>query len=143
MVRWLVSASTKWISAIVGLLLANVVAMGILIGAANAGRSHILPDYYQRAVHYNDTIDQAARNQALGWSVDAKLNDHTARVVVRDRSGVEITDAKIDVIGAARARGGHGFAGLGTRVEPGIYDLTITITRGDAMFVEHVAAEAK
>lgn len=38
-------AHHKWITAIVGLLLANVIAAVILIVVANTGGSHVLPSY--------------------------------------------------------------------------------------------------
>ncbi len=38
-------AHHKWIAAIVGLLLANVIAAAILIVVANTGGSHVLPSY--------------------------------------------------------------------------------------------------
>lgn len=38
-------ASTKWLIAIVGLLLANMIAMAVLIGAATNGGSIVLPEY--------------------------------------------------------------------------------------------------
>jgi len=126
------SAGTKWIVAIVGLLTANLLAMAILIGAAHAGGSRVLPQYYERAVHYDDAIDQAAKNRALGWRVEATFAGREPRVTVRDRAGVAIEDVRVDAV--PRARG----------VRPaGVYDLTVTAVRGDDRFVEHVVAEAK
>jgi hypothetical protein len=41
-----VSAKVKWTAAIVGLLLANLIAMAILIGSANSdGGARVLPEY--------------------------------------------------------------------------------------------------
>ena len=124
------SAATKWILAIVGLLVGNVVAMGVLIGAANAGRSKVLPDYYQRAVHYDDAIEQAAKNRELGWSADAKFERSALVVVVRDRDGVAIQH--VETIDAPRGRGVQG-----------VHDVTVTAVRGSDRYVEHLVVEAK
>ena len=41
------SARTQWTIAIVGLLVANVVAMVVLAVTANVGASKVIPSYYQ------------------------------------------------------------------------------------------------
>ena len=41
------SARTKWILAIVGLLVGNVIAMVVLAIAANVGGSKVIPAYYE------------------------------------------------------------------------------------------------
>ena len=126
------SAGMKWILAIVGLLTANLVAMAILIGAAHAGGSRVLPQYYERAIHYDDAIDQAAKNRALGWRASARFVGREPIVTVVDREGAPIRD--VSVVATPRAAGVH---------PAGIYDLTVTAVRGGERFVEHVVAEAR
>lgn len=41
------SPRTKWTLAIVGLLVANLLAMAVLIGAATHGGSVVIPEYRQ------------------------------------------------------------------------------------------------
>ena len=43
------SPRTKWILAIVGLLVGNVLAMVALAVAANVGKSEVIPSYYESA----------------------------------------------------------------------------------------------
>lgn len=136
------SAGTKWLLAIVGLLVANLIAMVVLISVSVSGASRVVPKYYERAVHYDDAIDQAARNVALGWRVETRFVDRVLVVDVRGRDGARIDDARIDVSGASRAVNARPFA-YRTPVDAGIYDLTVTVERGSERFVEQRVAEAK
>lgn len=126
------SPGTRWIVAIVGLLTANLLAMGVLMGAAQSGHSQVIPDYYEKAVHYDDAIDQAARNRALGWRVTPRWAGELVADVV-DRDGAPLVGAIVTIEKRARTPG----------QQRGIYDLTITVTRGRDVFVEAIAAEAR
>ena len=123
-------ASTKWILAIVGLLGGNLVAMAILMGAARAGQSRVIPAYYEKATHYNDAIDQAAKNRLLGWSVAPRWTGHDFVADVHDAQGAKLVDAKVDI--AAVSRSGKG---------RGLTDLTITVTRGADVFIDHALVD--
>ena len=136
------SAATKWLLAIVGLLVANLIAMIVLTTVSMSGGSRVVPKYYERAVHYDDAIDQATKNVALGWRVDARVVDRVLVVDVLGRDGARIDDARIDVSGAPRAINARPFT-YRTPVDAGIYDLTITVERGGDRFVEQRVAEAK
>jgi len=126
------SAGTRWIVAIIGLLAVNLVAMGVLMGAARSGPPQVIPDYYDKAVHYDNAIDQAARNRSLGWRVTPRwVSEFVADVV--DRDGKPLVGATVVV--AKRPRTANQNRGL--------YDLTITVTRGRDVFVETVVAEAR
>lgn len=126
------SAKTKWIAAIVGLLAANLIAMGVLLGAARTDGSQVIPHYYDRAVHYDDAIDQAARNRALGWHVTASW-DGTIVADVRDRDGQPLRDARVDIAKFPRIPG----------QQRGVYDVTIKVTRGHDTYIERTTVEAR
>jgi len=51
-----VTPARKWTIAIAGLLGVNVVASVVLAMTASHGSSQVIPDYYERAVHYDDAI---------------------------------------------------------------------------------------
>ena len=127
-----VSAGTKWIAAIIGLLGANLLAMAILIGAANAGRSQVLPQYYERAVHYDDAIDQAARNRALGWRVTARWDDGLA-VDVTDRDGQALRGVRMHVVATPRT----------AAQRRGVHDVTVVVDHGGSRFVQTMTVEAR
>lgn len=146
------TAKMKWVGIIIGLLVGNVLATGVLIAASSNGASRVIPAYYEQAIHYDDVIAQAAKDRALGWKVDVAIaGDVIARV--HDRSGAPIDDAHVHVIGFARgtgapidvvlARAGNGLYRAAAVHGIGWQDLTLTVARGADSFVEKVAIEAR
>ena len=126
------SARARWILAIVGLLGGNLVAMAVLMGAAHSGASQVIPAYYDKAVHYNYALDQAARNRELGWHVTPRwIGVFVADVV--DCDGNPVVGATVDIVSRPRVAG----------QQRGLYDLTIAVTRGRDLFVESATAEAR
>jgi hypothetical protein len=134
-----VTATTKWIVAIVGLLAGNVIATIVLIAASHHGGSQVIPAYYDKAIHYDDQIDQARRNTQLGWAIAAKL-DGGAIVIEGAPAG-----ATVAVTGYPRAHADRSFALAGERLPlpaHGILDLTITVDRGADHFVQQQVLDA-
>lgn len=130
--------ATKWILAIVGLLAGNVIAQGVLIAASHTGASQVIPSYYDKAVHYDDQIDQAHRNAQLGWPITAST-DHGAIVIAGAPAG-----ATISITGYPRAHADHPFALTGARAASpahGWLDLTITVDRGGDHYEAHQALQ--
>ncbi|MEO8554081.1 MAG: FixH family protein [Kofleriaceae bacterium] len=147
------SAGTKWILAVIGLLLGNVLAGVVLIAAAHHGASRVLPGYYDRAVHYDDQLDQAARNLALAWRIDVELHDGVATVIAHDAAGVPIEHAHVHLDGVERARTAREITGDLVATRAGEYrarlggagwvDLSITIDRGAERYVDQLAVQAR
>jgi nitrogen fixation protein FixH len=147
------TAGRKWICAIVGLLAANVLATGVLIAAAHdpSHASQVIPAYYDRAVHYDEALDQAARNRALGWRVTVEVDRGALAIRALDRSGAALADARVHVTGYPRARADEVIdlelaAGAGRWVLPGrhrrgMYDLTVAVVRDRDVFVQRAAVE--
>lgn len=148
------SATTKWVTAIVSLLSVNVIAMVILATVATNGTTQVIPAYYDRAVHYDDAIDQAARNRVLGWHATAKLVGGQVAVDVRDPSGA-VVRGHVHVTGYQRAHaadkidvdlapGADGeYRGTVPSSRAGVHDLTIVVERGGDRFVQQAAIEAR
>lgn len=147
------SAGTKWIMIVIGLLLGNILAMVVLIGASHSGGSRVLPGYYERAVHYDDRLDQEAANRALAWRVDVELHDGVATVTARDATGAPIEHAHVHLDGIERARSARTITGDLVATRAGEYrahlggagwvDLSITIDRGAERYVHQLAVEAR
>jgi nitrogen fixation protein FixH len=135
-----VTPKLRWIVAIVGLLGGNVIAMVILMISSGAhGGAQVIPDYYERAAHYDRTIDQEAANRALGWrvAVDGR------RVTVVDASGRTVEG--VTLAGYPRAHAAQRFEVRDGRVPAaahGWLDVTVTAVRGAERFVQQVALEA-
>lgn len=146
------SPKVKWVGIIVGLLVGNILATGVLIAASSSGASRVIPAYYDQAIHYDDVIAQAAKDRALGWKVEVAIaGDVIARV--HDRNGAPLDDAHVHVVGFARGTGAPIDVEL-ARTADGVYraaavhgigwqDLTITVKRAADLFVEKVAIEAR
>jgi len=130
----------RWIVAIIGLLGGNVIAMTILIVSSGAGGgAQVIPDYYERAAHYDRTIDQEAANRALGWRIEVAGR----RVTVVDAGGRAIE--RVTLAGYPRAHAAQRFAtrdGEVPAASHGWLDVTVTAERGGDRFVQQVAVEA-
>lgn len=58
-----------WPWAIFVLLGANMVVVAITVYAAQRSRSPVESDYYQKALHWDDSARQQGVNKALGWKL--------------------------------------------------------------------------
>lgn len=147
------SSGAKWIAIVIALLLGNILAMVVLIGASHHGGSRVLPGYYDKAVHYDDQLDQDARNRALAWRVDVELRDGVATVTARDAAGMPIEHAHVHVDGSERASSARAITGDLVATRAGEYrarlggagwiDLSITIDRGADRYVHQLAVQAR
>jgi nitrogen fixation protein FixH len=96
-----VTATLRWTLIIVGLLVANALAMGFLVMASSTSPPRVIPDYYAKAAAYDTQIDQAATNRALGWRVEVQPG---LAIDLRDRDGAPIDDARVRVVITPRAQ---------------------------------------
>jgi nitrogen fixation protein FixH len=144
----------RWIVIIVALLATNVLAQIALALFATNGDTQVIPAYYDRALHYDDAIDQAARDRVLGWHLDTATPRGVLDVGLHDAAGKPISDAEIHVRGYARANAAvpidlvlvarsDGRYRAGTALRAGWHDFVITVDRRGDLFVRNVAIEAK
>jgi len=144
----------KWLVAIAALLGANVVAMVVLAVVASHGTSQVIPDYYARAVHYDDEMARATVSRALGWRVEIAMIGGAIDATVRDAAGRAIDGARVRVTGYQRAHAadavdvalsaataGHYRSAVAAR--PGRYDLVATVDAGSARYTQHLVVEAR
>jgi nitrogen fixation protein FixH len=143
----------RWILIVIGLLAGNVLAMVVLISMSSHGGSRVLDGYYERGVHYDDAIDQDARNRKLAWQVDVAIQDGVAIVTANDAQGRPLEHARVTISGVERAKTAHAITGelLATRAGEyrahlggaGWVDLSVTIDRGSDRYVHTLALEAR
>ena len=142
----------RWVVAIVGLLAANVVAMGVLATSAHSSRAQVIPDYYERALDHDRVLSEAARSSRLGWRVEVELSRAAIVVEVRDSQGAPVT-GRVTVTGYPRAHAvrvfdvalhaiGPGRYRAARDTERGWHDLMIEIDTPDVRDTQHVSAEA-
>jgi nitrogen fixation protein FixH len=124
------SSGMKWILAIVGLLVGNLIAMVVLVVSAKGDPAQVIPEYYDRAVHYDREIDQAEKNRELGWQVRARW-DGKVVIDVRDRDGYALVGAEVQALATPRTPGQL----------RGVHDVAIIVTRGDDRFVDRTTVE--
>ena len=143
----------RWIAIVICLLAGNVLAGVALIFAAHHGASRVLPNYYEDGVHYNDAIDQDARNHALAWRVGVSIDHGIATVTAIDVHGQPLDHAKVHIDGIGRSDAGLKILADLVATAPGEYrarvagtgwvDVSVTIDHGDDRYAHRVAIEAR
>jgi nitrogen fixation protein FixH len=117
------------------------------------------PDYYQKALRWDDAMAQERENAALGWSVEAGVDSATrsgsTRIVLRvsDRDGAPVEDATVRVTAfhnarasqivaatLAPTRGGRYSAPLPLD-RPGLWELRVRVEQGDRIFTQTIARD--
>ena len=125
------SARTRWVTIIVGLLVGNAVATGVLIGLSSGQSSHrVLPDYYQRAATWDTTMAEAQASADLGWRVELVNEGRELTLTVVDRSGAPVADAAVELVAVPRGRVDATVSVAAVAIAPGVYRVALTGQRG-------------
>ncbi|MCC6751500.1 MAG: FixH family protein [Deltaproteobacteria bacterium] len=147
-----------WPVGLVAVLGAAVLANVILFVTANRDASFAIePDYYRKALAWDEKLAQDQRNTALGWRLACELVAEGTRgeLVVRlaERDGQPLGGAKVRAVAFHRARGAErrtltlrevAPGTYGARVEPvrpGLWQLEVEVVRGGARFVQVAGVE--
>lgn len=90
-----------WPWAIFVLLGANMVIVAITVYASQRSRSPVESDYYQKALHWDDSARQHAVNSALAWKLVPALKKSVAgadvAIELLDGKGEPIRTCKISI----------------------------------------------
>jgi nitrogen fixation protein FixH len=141
---------------ITGLIGIHIVSVVTMVIVATHDRSFAVePDFYQKGLHYEQTLDQRRENSRLGWTakveVSRPLSGSNARSVVcrlSDRDGQPLNDAKIDMVAFAHLRASRAQSCVlfpqdsGRYVvslafdDPGIWEFRLVVTRGKDTFTQ-------
>lgn len=148
------SSRSPWPFAIVGLLGMNMAVVAVTVFYATSDRSlAIEPNYYQRALAWDRTRIQGARNAQLGWVITLngdRTDPNTVRLSVglHDKSGMPIDDANIEVIAFHNARAaernsvllasqGEGrYSGTMLADRDGVWHYRVTVRHGTETFTD-------
>ncbi len=77
-------ASLKWPLLIAGALTLHAAVMvGFAVIAASDSSYAVEKDYYQKAVHWDETMAQEAANAALGWQAEAQVQPAPGKTTLR------------------------------------------------------------
>jgi nitrogen fixation protein FixH len=147
-----------WPAVVIGLLSAQVLLMAVVVIIATHDQAFAVePDYYQKALSWNDLAAQQRENERLAWLVDLTLGDKVDPIGNRDlichltnSDGTALDGAKIEVLHFPHARGqqrstveleAHGKGDYATPVRfqrKGMWEFQIKITRGPDIFTKVV-----
>ena len=140
-------------------------ALGLVLGLTVAGNFWVMklagsepsmavePDYYQKALAWDSTVNQQRINAALGWLLESKLTEGsgdgarpTVEVVLKNAAGEPIDSAVISVEATHNARAGEIYKvrlaaqGMGSyratleSARRGIWQLRFEVTAGGERF---------
>jgi nitrogen fixation protein FixH len=104
------TAATKWTFAIVGILGMSVLAHIVLVVKANSDPSFFIePDYYAKALAWDDTMAKRRASDALGWRLVSETRPSSTGgvellAILTDQAGRPIRDAKVSVQARHNAR---------------------------------------
>lgn len=142
------SAATRWIAIIVGLLVGNALSVAVLIRASSGETAHrVLPDYYNRAAAWDTTMAEAQASVDLGWRAEVHVRGRELTLLVFDRAGAPVTDAAVELTAVPRGRVDATMTVIGVAVAPGVYrvalgghraglhDVNLRVVRGQDRFV--------
>jgi nitrogen fixation protein FixH len=148
-----VSPGARWIAAVVGLLVGNAIAMGVLLAEAGDPTPRVLPDYYRRAIAWDDTMAARRASAALGWTATPTLDGDRVAVVLVDAAGAPVSGATVTVTARHRSRADGVVAAtldeaapgryLGdlALARPGLHELEVTARRAGATFLASALVE--
>jgi nitrogen fixation protein FixH len=107
------------------------------------------PDYYAKALAWDETMAQEARNKALGWSLELRVEPTgeggLVAVSLADRAGAPLPGARITIEALHNARAGRvltaileprgpGYARMMPLARPGLWEFRLRVTRGADVF---------
>jgi nitrogen fixation protein FixH len=142
-----------WPVLIVALLVGGAGAnIALMVIATRDASFAVEPDYYDKAVHWDDVMRQESRNAALGWSVavhfDAASVPGQVRVAARvsDRDGAPVEGATVHVTAFHSARASRiltatlapesngSYSAPLPLNRPGVWELRLRVEQGDRVF---------
>ncbi len=143
---------TMWPFVIAGALAVHVVGSLVMVYFATSNESYAVePDYYQKALAWDERRAQDRRNTELGWTLDFTVEpaasglDPMLRVTLTTADGEPVTDARVAVEAFANARRddvltttpdstGSGYETTMPMNRDGLWEFRFIVTRNDDVF---------
>jgi nitrogen fixation protein FixH len=150
-----------WPFAIAGILIAGVAAnVGFVVLASSDPAAAVEPDYYRKAVAWDDEMAQQQRNIALGWSARAALRlgvggaPGRLELILADSAGRPLAGATVSALVMHNARaadvqelslrdeGSGRYAARVAADRGGIWEVRLTVERGAQRFTARERVQA-
>jgi nitrogen fixation protein FixH len=139
------SARTRWVGVVVGLLAASLGAHVVLLVAAISDPSFaIVPDYEEKAADWDSVMAQRAASDRLGWRAAIDMSPGRmpgeAAVIVRvtDAEGAPVTGAGVAIEAFHNARAADVRTAALAESEPGTYAGRLRVARAGIWVLEVV-----
>lgn len=148
-------AAIKWGAAIVGILGTSfIVAMVMLYVSSTDPSFAVEPDYYDKAIHWDDRAAQLRANAELGWRITlgqgpgAAPGQRTLTAMLTDSEGAPIEDATVGVVAFHNARaadrsgfamtttGGGVFTAEAPLTRPGLWEFRFAVVTPESTFTD-------
>lgn len=147
---------------LVFVLFAGQLAMAILaVTMAHSDRAFAIePDYYRKALHWDEYAAQLRTNQSLGWTLDASIADEVTtlsqrrvEVTLRARDGAPLDDAAIRVelfhhahaqvrtTAELTALGDGRYFATPRMPQTGAWELRFDVSRGSEQFTSRIVTQ--
>lgn len=119
---WIASGKV-WPMLVCAFIALDVVIVGVTIIAAHSDPSFAVePDYYSKALHWDDAREEQERSNLTGWSADlAVAVDRLVEVRLTSSKGAPVEGAVVSAECFARLRAKDRSALTFTEVSPGVY----------------------
>ena len=143
---------TIWPLVIAAALGLHVVGSMVMVYFATSNDSYAVePDYYRKALAWNDKRAQDRHNSDLGWQLEFKLEpappgqDPTLRAKLTSIEGKAVTGAIVtveafanarrdDILSATLGQTGAGYETTMPRRRNGLWEFRFSVTKGDDLF---------
>jgi len=136
---------TFWIAFVIALLAGNAVAMGVLLAESGDPSARVMPDYYRRAVAWDQSMADSQASADLGWAASARLVGGELEVTIAGADGAPVDRAAVTATVRHRSvatgatvtlQGGAGrYTARIAAAQPGLYVVDLVATRGAERFV--------
>jgi nitrogen fixation protein FixH len=136
-----------WIAFVVALLVGNAVAMGVLLAEAGDPTPRVLPDYYRKAIAWDETVEARRASAQLGWRATVDVAARLIVVELVDRDGAALPGAAVEVAVRPRSRADRvatialaesapgRYVATWPRGAAGLHEVELIARRGDATFL--------
>lgn len=121
----------RWPLMVVGLIGGNMTLVGVTVYfATNDPSAAVEPDYYRKAVAWDDKARERSESERLGWSIDVRLRGgEQVEFTINDRDGRPVSGAVLGGLAFAEARASQRIPLVASEGDAGRYIASVKFSR--------------